>query len=202
MKRLDVRILIGLLLILGGVLALLQTMGYLHNVGDFFWGGVFLVAGAIFMYVFATGSRDWWAAIPGMTMLGVGGAILLPNPWDGMSVLGGIGLAFWLIYLRRRDQWWPIIPGGVMLTLALVAGASDLVKGVDGGGLFFLGLAITFALVATLGEMKWAWWPAGALAVLGMLISISAVGFANYIWAAALIVAGVFLILRFFRQPE
>jgi hypothetical protein len=201
MKRLDGRIIVGLLLILGGGLLLAQEIGLLANTSDVFWGSVFLLGGAAFLYVYAMG--QWWGAIPGMTLVGVAGAILLPEPWGGAAVLAGIGLAFWLVYLGDRQQrWWAIIPGGVMVTLSLVAGVADLVRGIETGGIFFLGLAATFALVALLANMRWAWWPAAALSVIGMLLSLSAGSMANYVWAVVLILAGGYLIFMFFRKRE
>ena len=49
MKRFDPRIVFGFLLLTGGVLALMQTMGYLRNAPDIFWGGLFLAAGLVFL---------------------------------------------------------------------------------------------------------------------------------------------------------
>ncbi len=48
MKRFDPRIALGFLLLVGGVLALMQTMGYLKNAPDIFWGGLFLALGWYF----------------------------------------------------------------------------------------------------------------------------------------------------------
>jgi len=199
MKRFDYRIMLGVMLILAGALALAQTMGYLENVSNIFWGAMFLLAGAAFLYVYAAG--QWWGAIPGMTLIGVAGAIWLPGNWGGVAVLGGIGLAFWLVYLGApQARWWAIIPGGVMVTLAVVAGLPDIAGGVETGWIFFLGLALTFFLVALLTSMKWAWWPAAALGLMGVMLSLSMGGIINYIWAVVLIGAGIYLIFRFYRQ--
>ncbi|MBK8784514.1 MAG: hypothetical protein IPO22_22565 [Anaerolineales bacterium] len=53
MKRIDMRIVFGIMLILGGALALLDTFGYLKNASDIFWGGVFIVAGWHFLLCFS-----------------------------------------------------------------------------------------------------------------------------------------------------
>jgi hypothetical protein len=201
MKRFDGRIIVGLLLILGGGLLLAQQMGLLISATDVFWGIVFLLGGAAFLYEYATG--QWWGAIPGMTLIGIAGAILLPEPLGGMAVLGGIGLAFWLVYLGdRQERWWAIIPGGVMVTLALVAGVSDLVGGMETGSIFFLGMALTFLLVALLTRMRWAYWPAAALGLLGVLLITPFFDLANYIWAVALVLGGGYLIFKAFRKSE
>ena len=74
MKRFDPRILIGTLLILAGALGFLQAFGYLEDASDLFWGIVFLGAGAVFLFLFASGyaSGGWWAAFPGFVLAGIG----------------------------------------------------------------------------------------------------------------------------------
>jgi hypothetical protein len=62
------------------------------------------------------------------------------------DLLGGIGLAFWPI--SRRQERWALIPAGVLTTLAVVTFLPDLVGTDSTPGIFFLGLALTFALVA------------------------------------------------------
>ena len=84
---------------------------------------------------------------------------------------------FWAVYLRGRENWWAIIPGGVLLTLALVTGLSSAVGGMAIPVVLFLGLALTFA-------------------VLAVLSAIGAEGVLNYVWPAALGTGGLYLILR------
>jgi hypothetical protein len=207
MKRLDPRIIIGVVLILAGGLGFLQAFGFLRNASDVFWGIVFLVAGGVFLAMFASNfaSGGWWAAFPGFILAGIGVLILLPNSLDNIGggvFLGAIGLSFWAVYLTSRDRWWAIIPGGVLLTLAVVSALpSNFIGGVDSGGVFFLGLALTFLLVALLAGMSWAYWPAGVLGVFGAFLFFqSQVYLLSYIAAAALIVVGVFIILRSLRS--
>lgn len=207
MKRFDPRIVIGTLLILAGVLGFLQAFGFLQDASDVFWGLVFLAGGGIFLFMFAGGfaSGQWWAAIPGLVLAGIGVLILLPDSLDdlgGAVFLGAIGLSFWLVYLSGRDRWWAIIPGGVLVTLAAVTLTDTLFRGMDvGGGIFFLGLALTFLLVALLAGMSWAYWPAGALGVLGVFLFFqSQIYLFSYVAAAALIGAGVLIILRSLRS--
>lgn len=209
MKRFDPRIVIGSLLILAGGLGFLQAFGFLRDASDVFWGIVFLLAGGAFLAVFAGGfaSGNWWAVIPGLVLAGIGVIILLPDSIDdlgGTVFLGAIGLSFWLVYLSGRERWWAIIPGGVLVTLAAVTLVSSLFDdGIASGGVFFLGLALTFLLVALLAGMRWAYWPAGALGVLGgFLFFESQVYLLSYIAAAALIAVGVFIVWRSLRSGE
>ena len=207
MKRLDARIVIGVLLILAGGLGFLQAFGFLQSASDAFWGIVFLAAGGIFLFMFAGGfaSGNWWAAFPGFVLAGIGVLILLPNSLDnigGAIFLGAISLSFWAVYLTGRDRWWAIIPGGVLFTLAAVTVLpSNFIGGAASGGVFFLGLALTFLLVALLANMRWAYWPAGVLGVFGIFLFFeSQVYLLSYVAAAALIVVGIFIILRSLRS--
>jgi hypothetical protein len=201
-KQLDPSIFVGLALILLGGLFILQTQGIIQNVGDTFIGGAFLVGGLIFLIAYFTGS--WWAAIPGCVLTGIGVLILLPTSLDqfgGAVFLGGVGLAFWLVYLPARiERWWALIPAGVLTTLAFVTFAPELIGEAAAGGIFFLGLALTFVLVALLANMRWAWYPAAALGVMGLIAILSIDSFGNYIWAAVLILLGGYLIFRYFKR--
>lgn len=207
MKRFDPRIIIGTLLILAGGLGFLQAFGFLRDASDVFWGLVFLAAGGVFLFMFAGGfaSGGWWAAFPGFILAGIGVLILLPDALEdigGAVFLGAIGLSFWVVYLTGRDRWWAIIPGGIFFTLAVVSALPDrFLGGTDSGGVFFLGLALTFLLVALLANMRWAYWPAGVLGVFGTFLFFqSQIYLLSYVAAAALICVGAFIIVRSLRS--
>lgn len=206
MKRLDPRIVIGSLLILAGGLGFLEAFGFLRDASDVFWGIIFLLAGGVFLALFASGfaSGNWWTAIPGLVLAGIGVLILLPDSLDelgGAVFLGAIGLSFWLVYLSGRERWWAIIPGGVLLTLAAVSVLPEMLGGTDTSGIFFLGLATTFFLVALLANQSWAYWPAGALGVFGVFLFFqSQVYLFTYVAAAALIGVGFLIIWRSLRS--
>ena len=199
MKRLDVRILIGVLLIGLGGLAMLDTMGCLQLTGDWFFGVIFVLAGAAFLYTFAAGT--WWAALPGMGLLGLAGTVFLPGNWSEMAFLLSLGIGFWLWYLARREFWWAIILGGLFVSISLEAGLDHLILPVlDSGIVFFLGLAGTFALVAWLTRAKWVWWLAAGLTILGLLVGLESVTASGIVWGILLIGVGGYLILRTYRQ--
>jgi uncharacterized membrane protein len=252
MKRFDPRIVIGLLLVTGGVLALMQTMGYLQNVTDIFWGGFFAAIGLAFLFLLFSG--QWWSAFPGFTLLGLGILILLPESLEdfgGAFLIGGIAISFWYTYLTSRNErwwaiipacvltalsvmifvsqwyediggaiflggiglaflvvfltdraerWWALIPAGVMATIAGVTIVAERFSEFQTAGFFFFGLALTFLLVALFTEMRWAFWPAFALGVMGLLGIASLLEFANYIWAVVMIAAGGFMLFRYFTN--
>jgi hypothetical protein len=202
MKRFDPRIMIGLLLIAGGGLALMQSMGLLENAGDVFFGIVFLLAGLAFLSLLISG--NWWAVFPGAALVGIGTLILLPESLDnfgGMIFLGFIGLAFWYVFLRDRvESWWALIPAGVLTTLAVVTILPDRIGAFETGGVFFLGLAATFLLVALLVGMQWAYWPAGVLGIIGAVSLVTQLEVGNYIWALGLVAAGAYLLFKYFTN--
>jgi hypothetical protein len=199
MKRFDPRIVLGLLLLLGGGLLLLQSMGYVANASSFFWGGVFALAGVAFLSLLPAG--QWWAAFPGMTLIGLGALVFFGErlgEFGGMIFLGAIALSFWIVYFLGRERWWALIPAGVLSTLAIVTLMPERIGPFGTGGVFFIGLALTFLLVALATGFRGAFYPAAILGVLGLLATVSALDFANYVWALALIVIGGWLVVRFF----
>jgi hypothetical protein len=149
----------------------------------------------------------WWALIPGFTLLGLAALIglewLFPTVGDavgGAVFLGGVGLSFWAVYLVRREHWWAVIPGGVMFTLALVAALSPVAEGPAGGGVFFLGLGLTFGLLSVVptpqGRLKWALIPAAVMLVMGVLLIAAATPLLVYLGPAALVLVGLILLFR------
>ncbi len=206
------RILLGVLLIAAGGFFLLQQLFDLPF-GGLFIGGLFALAGVVFLYFLLQDRAKWWAAIPGFTLLGLGALIALSalfpelgRRYGGSLFLAFIGLGFLVVYLLQTGQWWPIIPAGVLFTLALVAG---LPGGELGGAVFFLGVGATFALLGLhpMGRKdKWPWIPAGICLALGVLILVlsgALVGtVTGWVWALALILVGGFLVVRAMIKKE
>jgi hypothetical protein len=202
MKRLDYRILIGAALILGGILMLLDRTGILVGAGNIFWAFILAVGAAVFLFWFFSDRSKWWAAIPGFTLASIAASSLLLDRlgWGGLVFLGGIGVGFWAIYLASRDRWWAIIPGGVLLTLGLNSLMSDAFGVTNSGGVFFVGLGLTFVLVGVLAGMKWAYIPAAVLLLLGFFVGTPFVGAMEYIWIGLLLVAGAILVASALRS--
>jgi hypothetical protein len=204
MKQTSFRLWIGTGLVLLGLLMLVERFGFFRGVTNFFWGLLFLAGGAYFLYRFANNMRgEWWAAIPGFALLGIGAQSILPGvlgAWSGFLFLGALGLGFFAVYFSSRERWWAIIPGGVLVTLGLTSALGDVFGMPETGGFFFLGLGLTFLLVAVLASMQWAWIPGVVLLVLGAVIGTPFVGSLNYVWPAALILGGLLLILQFARR--
>lgn len=219
MKRFDFRLIIGGMLILMGCLLLLQQVGIISGNISVIWASLSIAAGVAFLAFFALHRQHWWALIPGMTLVGVGIIPFLPSEYTylaGSIMLAAIGLSFIIIYLFHHEHWWAIIPAGVLLTLSFTSYlAFHLGNSLSGiqvdevvlGSAFFLGLAVTFFLVAVLpnpaGRMKWAFIPSGVL----LLMAFTAASFRLqqimvYIWPIALVVAGIYLIYLYLHNRD
>jgi hypothetical protein len=209
MKKFNFRILLGGgLMFLGGLL-FLEQFGLLKGAADWFWAAILAVIGGFFVSFFLQSpARNWWAIIPAFALFGMAADSILPASLDvfsGMFFLGAIGLAFWVIYASDRSRWWAIIPGGVLLTLAAVSVLDNFLPGEGSGGVFFIGLGLTFLLVALLpnqGEdTRWAYVPAAILVLFGAFVGTNvAQGLAEYIWPVALMIVGLGLIVGFFLK--
>ena len=209
MKWLESRVLWGSLLVLGGVMFLLQNLGILP-LGDLFWGMLLALAGVFFCSIFFQNRANWWALIPGFSLFSVAIVVILGrltpefvDLWGGFIVLAGIGISFLLIHFIEREMWWSIIPAGVMLTLAVVIALGELTPNLETSGVFFLGMGATFGALAVTstpdGQMKWAWIPAAILTVMGILMVTAFENLLVYLWPAALILGGGYLIWRTMR---
>lgn len=205
-KWLGSRVFWGVLITLAGVVLLLQNLEILEF-GDLFWALLIGLAGVFFLSVFITNRANWWGLIPGFTLISLAILIILDrfapgisDAWDGPIVIGGIAAGFLAVYLVDRSNWWAIIPGGVMLTVVLMVVFDSILTGIGTAGVFFIGMGLTFGLVALAptpqGRMRWAWIPAGVLLVMGLIFIAAAEAMFGVIWSAALVVIGLFMIFR------
>jgi len=208
MRRMD--IIWGLLLIAAGGLLLLQNFELLGVTWDILWAALFAMGGVAFVAIFLMDRHQWWAVIPGFTLLGLGALIALSSlgvsmaTWGGVLFLGLIGLSFGVVYLVNPKNWWAVIPGGTLLTLAAITGLSELLPGEVIGGIFFLGLGLTFGFLYILptveGRQRWAIFPAAILIIMGLLVMAVSTNVFSLIWPSLLIVAGLYLVWRNFRR--
>ena len=190
-------LILGVLLITTGVIFLLQNFKIIALDWEFLMGPLFGLGGLIFLLVFMVDTDDWWALIPGIALISLGIIIFMgqgdfKNDWAGALFLAMLGFSFLLIYMFHPVHWWSIVPSGVLFTLAAV---SVLPQGSDlSGGMFFLGIALTFWLVYILpkpvGKLVWALFPAVILFALGLLFLFDSTRLIAYFWPAALLALG------------
>jgi len=209
MKKIRMQYLWGGLLIILGIVFLLQEFTVIGSAFNLLWAILLGVGGVFFLWAYATNEAQWWASIPGMTLIGLTAVVfedMFPifsgKEWLGAIFLAFVGLGFWLVYFRRQSFWWAIIPGGTLVTLGLVAGLGN--TSLPNEGIFFLGLGITFALVGLLPakeyNLQWAYIPAAILAVLG-LAQLTLVGaFLTNFWPVLLIIVGGYVIFRNWKK--
>ena len=210
------RVFFGIALILIGALFLVQQIFNLPiHLGGLVVATVFILAGLAFIYVLLNNRENWWAAIPGLVLIGLGTLITcseffptFAGRFGGSLFLGFIGLAFLVVLLVKRENWWAVIPAGVLFTLAFVAGVAQ-VNGLASGATFFLGIGLTFAVVGAMPigrNEKWPWIPAGICIVLGTMLMIGSGALINsvfgLIWPAILVLVGGYLILRTFLKKN
>lgn len=197
----------GFFILLGGVALLIQNIFHIP-LGGLFWGVAFLVAGAGFLYQFRKDNQMWWPLIPGFSFLGFGlsslAGVIFPRLdfLQDVLALGGISVAFIMVYLRERRNWWAVIPAGVLLTIAVISILESTNLQVVFEPLFFLGVGITFLILYSLPDQKlnWAIIPALVLIFTSSLIGFFANPSNSLIWSLVLIFAGAILILRSFRK--
>lgn len=208
MNRQSSRIVFSIFLILTGVVALLVTLNVIPlniTLQQPLLAMIFAVGALAFLAAFVTAPRaNWWAVIPLMTLAAIALLIGFPGLGEvGASAvfLGLLALSFWIAFITApRERWWAIIPGGSLLTLTGIALISlDHGDGLVEGGLFFMGIGLTFALVFLAQRASWALWPAGILAGIGSLILLGAGGIASLAFPALLILFGGLMIFRAFK---
>ena len=201
---------LGIVLLVAGGLLLLQNLGILGPfVSNAIWVLLFGLGGLAFLSVFIANRENWWALIPGLTLLGLAALVGFGNRLGALGAaifLASIGLSFILIYALRPEFWWAIIPGGSLFSVAALVALTDRIPSEVAVGVMFLGLALTFALVYLLPgraeERRWALIPAGILAVIGVFMMLTLGGLINYLWAIALIAVGVWIMVRALRAQR
>ncbi len=204
------RIFWGVLFILGGILFFLQNLNILPFGGALLGAAVLAVFGIFVLSAFFSNRSNWWLLIPGILLLDLAVVTLMDafslfSHLSGAVFLAGIAISFLAVYLANRSFWWAIIPMGVLLTLSAITAIEDIASHeFETGGIFFLGIGLTFALVGLLpnpaGSMNWAFIPALVMIVLGVLLIGAAVSLINIIWPVALILVGLLIIYRTFLR--
>lgn len=211
MKRFDIRIVFGLILTAVGSIFLLENLGILHGGFTLLWAILIASAGAAALTIYATNRENWWALIPGCTLVAVGLNIALgvfspqlENILGGGIILGGIALSFWIVFFTKRGNWWALIPAGILSSIAFVDVLDGLFPYGQTDGLFLIGFGMTFLLLGFLpgyeNQLKWAFIPGGILTLIGVLsLPIMEILF-NILWPLALIGAGGYVIYKNFKN--
>jgi len=192
----------GLLIILG-LLLLAENLGWLGNFDTPFWS---LALGAIALFFLVTYISDrtqWWALIPGLTLMGVAVAIflaeeeLVADHVVAAIVLVGVGLPFLLIFIFDRQHTWALIPALTMAGIALgvfLEGAG-IIDGTAMAGFVLGGISLGFVSIFVIERQSW--WvliPAVIIGFMAVVFLIAAA--ARFIIPVVIILFGLLLLLR------
>ena len=195
----------------GGLLVILGTLFLLGQVfpglGAFLWGVIWaaaLGAGGIFMYgIYLSNRKQWWALIPAYVMWVVAGALVifgmlpfLRGVLIASYVMFATGLPFLYVYIRDNKQWWALIPAYTMCALGMLIPLMPILNGFQIAAAWHLAIAVPFLYVYLRNNKHW--W---ALIPGGIMGTISLVFFligSIYLIAVAMIVVGIFLLVRQF----
>ena len=200
----------GVLLIGAGAIALADQMGYLKQVPNVAWVGVFALVSLVgFLSCALSGWKQWgWlfpAGIFGGLAVTTGLALAgIDKPAVGSPLFIGLLIPFAAAYLLDRSHnWWALIPGGIMVFLTLVTFFADT-HGEWIGSLFLFLIALSFLVVyLTRQTRKWALLVAYIVGVLGIapLMSTTGEGGAYFGGVFFLAIALAFLYV-YFTSPE
>ena len=185
-----------------------------HVNGDLI-GALFLYAVALpFLVVYLTDRTRRWAFIPAFAIALVGTILLLSSivggDWMGAAVMLLFSMPFFFVYFRWPEHWWALIPAGVFASIGVVAILGMLVPQnqpiFDGilNGVLLLGIGLTFGALWLLRGTRptaWARYPAISLLIAAVLAFFFG-GISNLFWAAALLVAGIVLVVYSFLRKK
>lgn len=176
--------------------------------------GLFAVLGLVFIGSYFARRDNWWRLIPGFTLLSVALVIFLSaqkaaTTLVAAALLGGVALAFVVIYLSDRStRWWALIPFGSIAVMALVALLSASAKATLPllGAVLFGGMGLVFLLVYFLARERqrfsWALVPATALGVMALVAlalylpdAVPSLAGAIRFWPLTILLVGVVLIV-------
>lgn len=122
-RRYRDRTILGIILIGGGLIFLLQQLAIFQNIGNL----IPPLVGGLLMYAYFNTRAGYRIGflIPGAILLGIGVGEALENLeflrlW-GMGDLSAftLGLGFCLIWLLERRHWWSLIPGGILIVSSI-----------------------------------------------------------------------------------
>jgi hypothetical protein len=185
--KMSYRLYWGILLIVGGLLGLAQTLGYLDRLSPQVAIVAFAVVSLLALVGYWTsGCKDWGWLFPAGIFGGLAVTTTLAVTGIDHSVIAtpiflGLTLPFAIAFLSdRMRNWWALIPGSIMLMLALI---TTFVESTTGGAwigslvLFMFALGF-FAVYLNNSRQQWALLVAYIFAVIGIAPLMSLVG--NY----------------------
>ena len=201
----------GILLILGGILALAEQMGYLDQFPDSIWMWAFGAISVIaFISYIVTGLKEWGWLFPAGIFGGLAVTIALAtNNVDsaavGSPLFFGLLIPFVAAYLTDRTKnWWALIPGGIMLFLAMTTLLVDNVGGEWIGSMFLFLIGFSFLIVYLTNRTRtWALIVAYIMGILSLAPALASGGeTAAYFGPVFLLAVALPFFVLYFRSEE
>ena len=202
----------GLLLIIGGGVALAQQFGYLNQLPNSAWMWVFALISLVGLVSYLTsGLKEWGWLFPAGIFGGLAVTVALATNHVSSAAVGspiffGLLMPFLVAYLTDRTRnWWALIPGGIMLFLSMVTLLVDNVGGEWIGSLFLFLIALSFFVVYLNNHARtWALLVAYIMFVLSIAPAMSSGGgeMAAYFGAVFLFAIALPFFVVYFRSPE
>ncbi len=160
----------GPLLIGVGVLFLVDRLAVAIGIRGVLWALLFGLGAALFIWLYASDRRNWWALLPGFGFVALAAAVMA-GAWGGALLFGLAGAICIALFLRRGGGRWLLLAGGSLATLAVMGLFAGVFPAADSGWVLFLGLAATlFLLYQRSGPgSRWSLYLAIALAALGLI---------------------------------
>jgi hypothetical protein len=171
----------GLILILGGVLALGQQQGWIDTFSIRFWMIGLGAVGLIFLIRYLVGGlREWGWLFPTLGFFAASGMLWLgdngyADTWVVTPVFAAIILPFLVAFvINVRKNWWALIPAfSLTVTWLMIVFGDRLPEDVIGAS-FMFAIAIPFGIVYLVNRKNaWALIPAFTMAMIGCLVLLS-----------------------------
>jgi hypothetical protein len=202
----------GLLLIIGGGVALAQQFGYMDQLPDSAWMWVFAGISLVALVTYLTsGWNQWGWLFPAGIFGGLAVTVALAtnhvdNAAVGSPLFFGLLIPFAAAYLTDRARnWWALIPGGIMLFLALTTLLVDNVGGEWIGSMFLFLIGLSFLIVYLNNHTRtWALLVAYIMGVLSIAPAMSSGGgdTAAYFGSIFLLAIALPFFVVYFRSNE
>lgn len=202
----------GLLLIIGGGVALAQQLGYMNQLPDSAWMWVFALISLVGLVSYITsGFKEWGWLFPAGIFGGLAVTVALATNNVNSAAVGspiffGLLVPFVAAYLTDRTRnWWALIPGGIMLFLAMTTLLVDNVGGEWVGSLFLFLIALSFFVVYLNNHSRtWALLVAYIMFVLSIAPAMASGGgdTAAYFGSVFLFAIALPFFVIYFRSPE
>ncbi len=197
----------GVLLIVFGVMALLETR---IDLGAWIWVVVLTIGGLGVYAVYAVDRTEKWMLIISYAMLAVAGLVtlltlgILDDPYVATYVLLAIALPFFVAFLFNRANWGLLIPAYVLLAIGVFVPLSELGILDDNLTVTYILFAIAIPFFVVFIRNTKNWWalvPGGIMAVIGLSFLIAEAS-VEYVFAVVLIVVGILIVVRQFTKGE